>query len=820
MKISYNWLKEYIQPLPQPEELAKILTSLGLEIEGLEKYESIKGGLQGFVTAYVAECSKMPDSDHLSVTKVDAGTGELLSIVCGAPNVKAGQKVIVATVGTKIYKGEDFFEIKKAKIRGHVSEGMICAEDEIGIGTSHDGILVLDENVKPGIPACEYFRITTDFVFEIGLTPNRVDAASHYGVARDLAAYFKQNPMKDGNAVLSRPSTDGFKVDNHNLHIPIEIENSEACPRYTGISISNVKIQESPEWLKERLKTIGLHPINNVVDVTNFVLHETGHPLHAFDADKIKGGKVIIKTLPENSLFVTLDGVNRKLASTDLMICSEEKGMCIAGVFGGTESGITTSTSKVFLESACFNPGFIRRTAKKHGLSTDASFRFERGADIDITVYAAKRAAMLIKEVAGGEISSEIVDVYPKTADPRRVEISVQRVHDLLGKEIGKNVLVSIMHSLDMTVNETDGDKLVVCVPNYRVDVTREADIAEEVLRIYGFNNIETKTRLNASVSLAPKPDFYSLREKISDFMSSLGFNEIMCNSLGKSAYYDDLQNYPANQLVKILNPLSSDLSVLRQSLFFGGMETILHNTNRRNPNLKLFEFGNCYFSGAKDKTNHLGPYSESPRLGIWLTGNKMEESWSVQTKETGFFTLKGYVELLLQKLGFDIAIIKVEPTLLADFFAEGLQYSYKNRIVADFGVVDKRMAEKFDLKKGIYFAELYWDNICQSIANHSVSYVELPKFPEVRRDLALLVDKTVNFGQIHEIAYKQEKNLLQSVNLFDVYEGEKIGEGKKSYAVSFTLQDLTKTLTDEVVDKVMAKLLKAFEVQLGAKLR
>lgn len=820
MKISYNWLKDYIQPLPQPEELAKILTSLGLEIEGLEKYESVKGGLRGFVTACVAECSKMPDSDHLSITKVDAGTGELLSIVCGAPNVKTGQKVVVATVGTIIYKGNDSFEIKKAKIRGHLSEGMICAEDEIGIGTSHDGILVLESHVKPGIPASEYFKITSDYIFEIGLTPNRVDAASHYGVARDLAAYFKQNPVDGQPATLSLPLADGFKADNNSLPIPIELENPEACPRYTGVTISNVIIGESPEWLKSRLKSIGLNPINNVVDITNFVLHETGHPLHAFDADKIAGGKVIIKTMPENTPFVTLDGVNRKLAATDLMICNTEKGMCIAGVFGGTESGITATTSKVFLESACFNPGFVRRTAKKHGLNTDASFRFERGADIDVTVYAAKRAALLIKEVAGGQISSDIVDVYPKIYEPRQVEISVQRIHDLLGKEIGQDTMVSIMQSLDMKVHESSSGILLVTVPNYRVDVTREADIAEEVLRIYGFNNIETNTRLNASVSLAPKPDFYSLREKISDFLSSLGFNEIMCNSLGKSAYYDSLQNYPASQLVKILNPLSSDLSALRQSLFFGGMETILHNTNRRNPDLKLYEFGNCYFLGAKDKVNHLGQYSESPRLGIWLTGSKNEESWTLEAKETSFFTLKGVVELLLQKLGINITELKVSPCLLTDFFAEGLQYSFKNRIIADFGVVDKKMAEKFDLKKNVYFAEIYWDKLCESIVNHSVSYTELPKFPEVRRDLALLVDKTVNFAQIREIAFKQEKNLLQSLNLFDVYEGEKLGEGKKSYAVSFTLQDLTKTLTDEVVDKVMAKMLKAFELQLGARLR
>jgi len=815
MKISYNWLKKYINTDLSVEEVSKILTDTGLEVEGIEEFESVKGGLEGLVIGQVTSCAKHPNADKLSVTTVNIGSESDLPIVCGAPNVAEGQKVVIATVGTTLYDGDEGFKIKKAKMRGEPSEGMICAEDEIGLGTGHDGIMVLDDSAKIGTPAKEYFNIETDTVFEIGLTPNRIDGASHFGTARDLAAFLSQTQKTD----LIKPSVDDFKVDNNNLPIEIIVEDKEACPRYTGVTVSNVNVGTSPEWLQNRLKAIELNPINNLVDISNFVLHETGQPLHFFDADQIEGNKVIIKTLPEETPFTTLDETERKLSANDLMICNENKGMCIAGVFGGIKSGVSESTKNVFIESAHFNAVYVRKTAKRHDLHTDASFRFERGSDPNITEYALKRAALLIKEIAGGEISSEIVDVYPEKIEDYKVDLTFRNLKRLIGKEIEKEKVKNILESLDIKIVSEDDEKLSLEVPTYRVDVRREVDVIEEVLRIYGYNNIEISEHVNSSLSYSPKPDKEKIQNTISDVLTANGFNEIMCNSLTKADYYNDLESYKATNLVKIFNPLSNDLNVMRQTLLFGGLESVAYNRNRRNLDLKLYEFGNNYYLKDSESENPLKKYNEEKHLALFLTGNKSEESWIMKEEPTSFFLLKSYVENIIERLGFNLnQVISNETT--SDLFTEGLSYEYNKKQIVNFGILNKKLLKSFDIDTHVYFAEFAWDTVVKLSAKNSIRYTEIPKYPEVRRDLALLLDKDVKFGDIKDLAYKSERKLLKKVSLFDIYEGEKLGANKKSYAISFVFQDEYKTLTDKQIDKIMNNFIRVFEKEFNAQIR
>lgn len=815
MKISYNWLKNYIKTDLSVDEVSTILTDTGLEVEGLEQFESVKGGLEGLVIGQVTSCKKHPNADTLSVTTVNIGTENELPIVCGAPNVAEGQKVVVATVGTTLYSGNENFKIKKAKMRGEPSEGMICAEDEIGLGTSHDGIMVLDDSAKIGMPAKEYFNIETDTVFEIGLTPNRIDGASHIGTARDLAAFLSLTEKTE----LTKPSVDAFKVDNNNLPIEIIVENTEACPRYTGVTISNVKVKPSPEWLQNRLKAIGLNPINNLVDISNFVLHETGQPLHFFDADKIEGNKVIIKTLAEGTPFVTLDETERKLSVNDLMICDENKGMCIAGVFGGITSGVSENTKNIFIESAHFNSVFVRKTAKRHDLHTDASFRFERGSDPNITVYALKRASLLIKEIAGGEISSNIVDVYPEPVADYKVDLTFRNLKRLIGKEIEKEKVKNILESLDIKIIEEDNDKLSLEIPTYRVDVRREVDVIEEILRIYGYNNIEISEHVNSSLSYSPKPDKEKIQNTISDILSANAYNEIMCNSLTKADYYNNLESFKPTNLVKILNPLSNDLNVMRQTLLFGGLESVIYNQNRKNADLKLYEFGNCYYLKDTDSENPLKKYDEEQHLALFITGNKTEENWISKEEATSFFLLKSYVENILEKLGFNLNQIESEE-VSSDIFTEGLSYQYNKNQIVNFGILNKKVLKPFDIDTKVYFAEFSWDTVLKLSVRNNIRYTEISKYPEVRRDLALLLDKEVRFAKIKELAFKAERKLLKKVSLFDVFEGEKLGANKKSYAVSFILQDENKTLTDKQIDKITNNFIRIFEKELGAQIR
>ncbi len=811
MKISYNWLKNYVNTDLTAEEVAKILTNTGLEVEGIEQFESVKGGLEGLVIGKVTSCKKHPNADKLSVTTVDVGTGENLPIVCGAPNVAEGQKVVVATVGTTLYSGDEEFKIKKAKMRGESSEGMICAEDEIGLGTSHDGIMVLEDSAVIGTPAREYFNIETDTVFEIGLTPNRIDGASHIGTARDLAAFLKTKLLK--------PSVEGFKADNHNLPIEINVEDKNACPRYTGVTVTNVKVNPSPEWLQNKLKAIGLNPINNIVDISNFVLHETGQPLHFFDADKIEGNKVIIKMLPEGTPFITLDEVERKLSSQDLMICNENSGMCIAGVFGGTKSGVTENTKNIFIESAHFNSVYVRKTAKRHDLHTDASFRFERGSDPNNTEYALKRAALLLKEIAGGEISSEIVDIYPDPVSDYKVELTFKNMKRLIGKEIKKEIVKDILKSLDIKIINENDEKLSLEVPTYRVDVRREADVIEEVLRIYGYNNVEISEHVNSSLSYSSKPDKEKIQNNISDILTANGFNEIMCNSLTKADYYKELESYKADKLVKIFNPLSNDLNVMRQTLLFGGLESIIYNRNRRIQDLKLYEFGNCYYLNGSESEKLLEKYDEEKHLALFITGNKTEENWIMKEEPTSFFTLKSHIENILERLGFNLDQFAVED-YSSDLLTEGLNYQLNNKQLVHFGILNKKLLKSFDIDTNVYFAEFAWDNVIKLSAKNNIRYTEVSKYPEVRRDLALLVNKPVKFSIIKELAYKTERKLLKKVSLFDVFEGEKLGANKKSYAVSFILQDENKTLTDKQIDKIMNNFIRVFEKELNAQIR
>lgn len=817
MNISYSWLKEYIDIDITPEEIGKILTQTGLEVGSIEEIETVKGGLKGLVIGKVLTCEPHPDSDHLSKTTVDVGTGEILPIVCGAPNVAAGQKVVVATVGTVLYDGDKEFKIKKSKIRGEVSEGMICAEDEIGLGTSHDGIMVLDENAVVGTPAAHYFNVQSDFQIEVDLTPNRIDGASHIGVARDLAAFIN----KTENKTYKRPSVESFKTDNNQLEIGVEIGTPAACHRYAGVTISGIEIKESPDWLKNRLRSIGLNPINNVVDVTNFVMMECGQPLHAFDAAEVKGNKVIVKTLPQGTKFVTLDEAERELHADDLMICNgNSEPMCIGGVFGGAVSGVKESTKAIFLESAWFDPVFIRKTARRHGLNTDASFRFERGTDPNGVIYALKRAALLIKEVAGGSISSEIVDIYPKPAQHFEVEVKLANVKRLIGIEIPVDTIQKILTSLEIEVVETTAEIIKVKVPPYRVDVQREADVIEELLRIYGYNAILPTNHVNSTIQYSPKPNFEKVKNMVSDYLVANGFNEIWSNSLTKSAYYENLETLKADETVMIMNPLSSDLNAMRQSLLFGGLEAIARNSNFQNFDLRLFEFGNTYFKRGVESQNSLDKYQEEYKLSLFVTGNKESENWNTPGAKTSFFLLKTYTESILAKLGFSLDKLRVE-SYKTDLIDEGLVYQRGDgKTIVEVGFVHPKLLKQFDIENDVFWANFDWDFVLKQLNNNKVSYAELPKFPAVRRDLALLVDEAVTFSQLKQIAMKAERKLLKSVDIFDVYKGDKLPTGKKSYALSFILRDDEKTLNDKVIDQTMNRFIALFEREAGATLR
>ncbi len=819
MNISYNWLKEYININVSPEKLAQILTSIGLEVGTVENIQTVKGGMEGLVIGEVLTCEKHENSDHLSVTTVNIGTGEPQQIVCGAPNVAAGQKVVVATLGTVLYSGDESFTIKKSKIRGVESFGMICAEDEIGIGTSHAGIIVLPEDVEVGMPAKEYYGIKDDVLIEVDITPNRADAVSHYGVARDLSAYFA---LHDESVKLNKPTVDAFSVQNTNLSIPVKIENTEACPRYSAVKISGITVQESPKWLKEHLLNIGQRPINNIVDITNFVLHELGQPLHAFDADKITSGEVRVKNLAENTPFTTLDGVERKLNPADLMICNGDEPMCIGGVFGGLTSGVTESTKNVFLESAYFNPVSIRKTARRHGLNTDASFRFERGCDPEITIYALKRAALLIQEVAGGTISSEIVDEYPTQIKPFDVVLSKKKIDTLIGKVIGREAIVKILNGLEMEIVSENDEQFELKVPAYRVDVQRDVDVIEDILRIYGYNNVEIGDNLISTLSFVKKPDSHKLQMLISEQLTAQGFNEVLNNSLTKVGYYANLTSYPDAQSVRIMNPLSNDLGVMRQTLLFGGMENIARNINHRNTDLRLYEFGNCYQYNADNKKEgeNLAAFSEDYHLGLWVTGNKFEASWTSGTQKTSIYELKAYLQNVLVRLGFDLKKLRMEE-FESDIYTEAMSVKSANKkLLATFGIVSDTVKKLTDVDADVYFADLNWTNILAVLDTNAIKYKELPKFPEVYRDLAFLLDKNVKFAEIEKIAFESERKFLKDVSLFDVYEGKNLEAGKKSYAVSFTLQDESKTLTDNVIDNVMQKIQKNIETKLDAKLR
>lgn len=816
MKISYNWLKDYLNINVDVEELSAILTSIGLEVEGVEEWESVKGGMKGVVIGKVLTCERHPDADRLSVTTVDAGGEQPLNIVCGAPNVAAGQIVAVATIGTKVFHGEEQFEIKRSKIRGQLSEGMICAEDELGLGTDHEGIMVLDPSAKIGSPASEYFNVTQDTVFEIGLTPNRIDCSSHYGVARDLAAYFNlQMPVK-----AKLPDISGFKPDRKEGAIEVVVEDKKACTRYSGLTIRDIKVKPSPEWLQKRVKAIGLNPINNVVDITNFVLHETGQPLHAFDAAEIKGGKVVVKTLPEKTKFVTLDGIERELASSDLMICNTVEGMCIAGVFGGLQSGVTEKTTSVFLESATFNPVSVRRTSRRHDLHTDASYRFERGTDPEMTLYALKRAAMLIRETAGGVITGDVVDIYPSPARKPVVKLSLDRTKRLIGKEIPIETIKTILYSLDIKITDESNRILTVEVPAYRVDVTREADVIEEILRIYGYNNVEVAEEMHSVLSYVEKPDREKVAVNVAELLSGNGFAEIMCNSLTPSAWFEATGDFDISPMVMLANPLSNDLNAMRLSLLPGMLNTIAWNINRQNVNLKLFELGYVYSKKKGRGTDEITDnYSEKQVLALAITGDMTKQRWNAQSAPTGFFHVKGFVSLILSRFGIDIDSFVTEEAG-GKWFTDALRYSDDGGELASFGKISKKYLNIFDIKQEVFYAEIDWEKLLRKLKNKKISFSELPKYPWVRRDLALLVDSTVNFSQIRDLAFKTERNILQEVDLFDVYESESLGKGKKSYAVSFILRDDRQTLNDKAIEKVMNSFIKAFEREFNATLR
>jgi phenylalanyl-tRNA synthetase beta chain len=835
MNVSYKWLKEYVDVELTAQEVADALTSIGLEVEGVEEVQSIRGGLEGLVVGHVLTCEPHPNSDHMHVCTVNVGTPDIQQIVCGAPNVAAGQKVIVATLGTKLYDGDQEFTIKKSKLRGIESNGMICAEDEIGVGESHDGIIVLPEDTPVGMKAAEYFGLESDWLIEVDITPNHSDACSHYGVARDLYAWLVQNGYKTS---LHRPSVEDFRVDNHDLQIPIRVENSEACPRYAAVSVTGCEVGESPKWLKERLTTVGLRPINNIVDITNYVMMAFGQPLHCFDADMIKGGEVIVKTLPEGTPFETLDGVEHKLSDHDLMICNAEDPMCIGGVYGGKGSGTYETTRNILLESAYFHPTWIRKSARRHGLQTDASFRFERGIDPNGQIYALKYAALLCQQLAGGKVSMEITDIYPNPLPDFPVSITYEYIDQLIGKHIPAETVKSIVTSLEMRIEEETAEGLKLTVPAYRVDVQRPCDVVEDILRIYGYNNVEIPLSLNSTIAIKGDVDkSFKLQNLVSEQLVGAGFNEILNNSLSKSSYYDDLQSYPAANCVRLLNPLSQDLSVLRQTLIFGGLETISRNVNRRRADLQLFEFGNCYYFHAEKKCADIIPgvsssrdpevikhvldaYSEDYHLGLWITGKRVSGSWAHPDEDQTFYVLKAQVMNILQRLGVPFGAIVFKDGQ-NDLFAKSILIENRGgKVIAQLGIVAKRLQAAFDIPTEVYFADIAWGQVMKLIRKQAVSFTELPKFPAVSRDLALLVDKSVEFSQIEAIAYQTERKLLREVRLFDVYEGKNLPAGKKSYAVNFILQDETKTLNDRAIDAIMQKLIQNLTKQLGAELR
>ena len=820
MNISYNWLKEYVNFDLTPEETAAALTSIGLETGGVEEVQSVKGGLEGLVIGQVLTCEPHPNSDHMHVTTVNLGQGEPVQIVCGAANVAAGQKVVVATIGTKLYDGDECFTIKKSKLRGVDSFGMICAEDEIGIGTSHEGIIVLPDEVKPGTLAKDYYNIKSDYVLEVDITPNRADACSHYGVARDLYAWLIQNGHQ---AELKRPGTDGFKVDSHNLDIDVVVENTEACPRYAGVTIKGVTVKESPEWLQTKLRTIGLRPINNVVDITNYILHAYGQPMHCFDADKIRGGKIVVRTCTEGTKFVTLDGVEHTLSDRDLMICNAEEPMCIAGVFGGLDSGTTEETCNVFLESAYFHPTWVRKTARRHGLSTDSSFRFERGIDPNGVIYALKEAAMLVKELGGGEIASEIKDNYPNPIADFPVELSYDYVNSLSGKEIPTDTVKRIVGSLEMKVTGETDKGLSLLVPPYRVDVQRPCDVVEDILRIYGYNNVEIPTSLKSSLNVKGETDCsVKLQNLVSEQLVGCGFNEIMNNSLTAAAYYEGLETFKPDNLVRLMNPLSSDLNVMRATLLFGGLESICHNANRKNADLKFFEFGNCYHYHAEKKNPEktLAAYSEELHLGLWVTGKRVSNSWAHPDEDSSVYELKAYVINIFRRLGVNFGGL-VFGNLTDDIYPVAISvHTRGGKLLATFGVVSRKILKAFDIDSEVYYADINWKELMKAIKGNAVYYKEISKYPAVKRDLALLIDKKVQFAEIEKIAYETDRKLLKAVELFDVYEGKNLEAGKKSYAVSFMLQDENATLNDKQIDKFMQKLIVNLQNKLDAKLR
>lgn len=821
MNVSYKWLKEYIDFDLTPQQVSDALTSLGLEVDALEEVETIKGGLKGLVVGKVLTCEPHPNSDHMHTTTVDLGNGQApVQIVCGAPNVAAGQKVIVATIGTKLYDGDQEFVIKKSKLRGVESYGMICAEDEIGVGTDHNGIIVLPDDAQVGMPAAQYYGVESDWLIEVDLTPNRIDGASHYGVARDLSAWMKRHGMATR---LHRPSVEAFKIDRRDGGIPVEVENAEACPRYCGLTVRNVKVGESPKWLKDYLSAVGQRPINNIVDITNYILLGTGQPMHCFDLSKVKGDKIVVKTVKEGTKFVTLDGVERTLTDRDLMICNAEEPMCIGGVFGGLDSGVTEATTDIFLESAYFHPTWIRKSARRFGLNTDASFRFERGIDPNDTIYNLKLAALLVKQLAGGETCGEIVDVKAHDFPPFPVELRYDYVTDLIGKNIGHDTIKSIVESLEMKVVAEDAERLSLEVPTYRVDVRRPCDVVEDILRVYGYNNVEFTDEIHGCLSNKDDADLRNdLRELISNQLTSEGYNEIMNNSLTAASYYEGLESYPVEHCVRVINALSSDLNVMRQTLLFGGLESLARNINRKNANLRMYEFGDVYSYDATADNSQvaLAPYSEHTALGMWLTGNNHDDSWADKVRPLSVYDLKAAVAGVMRRLGIARHELVVE-TMSNDLLDPALVYKNRGgKLLGVLGVVDEAVASKFDVDQPVYFAQFNWNLLCKLSSKKEVKYTDLPKTLPLRRDLALLVDKSVTYAQIEHVVEQSERKLLKSMTLFDVYEGKNLEPGKKSYAISMVLQDDQKTLNDHQIEAVMKKIVANLEKQLGAQLR
>ena len=835
MNISYKWLREYVETDLTAQQVADALTSAGLEVDGVEEVQSVKGGLEGLWIGKVLTCEIHPNSDHMHICTVDVAQGEPLQIVCGAPNVAAGQKVVVAVVGTKLYDGDECFTIKRSKLRGVESFGMICAEDEIGIGTDHSGIIVLPDDAVVGTPAAQYYNIESDYIIEVDITPNRADACSHYGVARDLYAWLVQNGY---NTRLKRPSCEGFVVDDETLPISVKVENTEACPRYCAVSLTGCQVKESPEWLQNKLRVIGLRPINNIVDITNYIMMAYGQPLHCFDADMILGQMVVVKTMPEGTPFITLDGEEHKLSDRDLAICNAQEPMCIAGVFGGKGSGTYDSTVNVLLESAYFNPTWIRKSARRHGLSTDASFRFERGIDPNGQIYALKQAAILAKELAGAKVSMQIVDVYPNPLPDFNVSLKYSYVDALIGKHIPADTIKSIVTSLEMKIQNETAEGLELVVPAYRVDVQRPCDVVEDILRIYGYNNIEIPYTLKSSLSVKGDPDkSHKLQNLVSEQLVGAGFREILNNSLQRGAYYDGLESYKSENLVKLLNPLSQDLNSLRQTLLFGGLESIARNTNYRNANLKFFEFGNCYKFQAEKRCAEIIPgvsssrdpevikhvldaYSEDYHLGLWVTGKRVTGSWAHADEDSSFYELKAYVMNIISRLGVPFGLL-VFAQGTSDIYDKSILVQNRGgKVLIEMGIVSHKILKNFGISAPVYFADLRWKQLMKTIKNHAVTYTEISKFPAVSRDLALLIDESIEFEQIEKVAYQTEKKLLKAVKLFDVYEGDKLPKGKKSYAVNFILQDNEKTLNDKQIDAIMKKLITNLTTQLKAELR